>query len=45
MPSTLTDAEVQERLLAVARKYAVFNVLGNVKDPDLTDSDVEVTLD
>ena len=45
LPSSLTDAEVQQRLLPVARQYAVLNVLGNVKDPDLTDSDVDVTLD
>ena len=44
LPDTATDAEARARLLAVARKYAVLNVLGNTNDPDLTDADIAVTV-
>ena len=45
LPRTLSDADTESRLLAVARKYAVLNVLGNVDDPDLESDDVVVVLD
>ena len=45
LPRTLSDADTESRLLAVARKYAVLNVLGNVDDPDLEPDDIVVVLD
>ena len=44
LPEATTDADARARLLAVARKYAVLNVLGNANDPDLTATDIAVTL-
>ena len=44
LPEATTDADARTRLLAVARKYAVLNVLGNTNDPDLTAADIRVTL-
>lgn len=44
LPEATTDADARARLLAVARKYAVLNVLGNTNDPDLTGSDIGVAL-
>ena len=43
MPSNLSERQMQDRVLAVATKYAVLNVLGNTTDPDTTVDDVEVT--
>ena len=45
LPSSMPETDVRERLLPVARKYATFNVLQNVKDPDLTADDIAVALD
>lgn len=45
LPSSMSDGDVEERLMAVARKYAVLNVLGNTNDPDLEAGDISVTLD
>lgn len=45
LPSSMSDGDVEERLMAVARKYAVLNVLGNTYDPDLQAGDISVTLD
>lgn len=45
LPRSMSDDDVRERLLPVARKYAVLNVLGNVNDPDLKAEDIAVTLD
>ncbi len=44
IPGTMTDADARTRLLAVASKYAVLNVLGNTNDPDLTAADITVTI-
>lgn len=44
LPEATTDADARARLLAVARKYAVLNVLGNTNDPDLRAADIAVTL-
>ena len=45
LPASLSDSEVQQHLLPVARKYAVLNVLGNLSDPDLSPDDIGVTLE
>lgn len=45
LPRGLSDQETESRLLAVARKYAVLNVLGNVDDLDLEPEDIDVTID
>ena len=45
LPRTLSDEDTESRLVAVARKYAVLNVLGNVDDLDLEPEDIVVTLD
>lgn len=45
LPRSMSDADVEEHLLAIARKYAVLNVLGNTNDPDLKAEDIGVTLD
>ncbi len=45
LPRGLSDEETESRLLSVARKYAVLNVLGNVDDLDLEPEDIDVTLD
>ena len=45
LPRSMTDAEVQEQLMSVARKYAVLNVLENVNDAQLRPEDIAVTLD
>ncbi len=44
LPDSMPDTEIQERLLSVARKYAVLNVLGNVNDPDLKADNIGLTL-
>lgn len=43
LPDTLTEEQVRERILPLARKYAVLNVLGNVSDPDIEEGDVGIT--
>ena len=45
LPRSMPDSEVEDRLLSVARKYAVLNVLGNANDPDLRAENVGLTLD
>lgn len=45
LPRSMPDSEVEERLLSVARKYAVLNVLGNTNDPDLEAENIGLTLD
>lgn len=45
LPGSMSDSDMRERLMSVARKYAVLNVLENVGDPDLEPADIEVTLD
>ena len=45
LPRSMPDTEVEDRLLSVARKYAVLNVLGNANDPDLRAENIGLTLD
>ena len=45
LPSTLSDDDMRDAVLAFARKYAVLNVLGNVNDADMTAEDVAIAFD
>ena len=45
LPDTLSEDEMRDRVLAVAEKYGILNVLGNTADPNLTADEVDVAFD